>query len=108
MDSAIAFPGLSINGFTNAPNAGIAFISLKTAGERHGAAQSAEGISAEINKRMGVIQDAFVMVLSPPPVNGLGTTGGFKMMIEDRGNLGYDELNKAVQAFMGKRSTCRH
>jgi multidrug efflux pump len=34
----------------------------------------------------------------PPPVNGLGTTGGFKMMVEDRGNLGYDELYKAVQA----------
>jgi multidrug efflux pump len=105
VDSSIAFPGLSINGFTNAPNAGIAFISLKPSSERHGAAQSAEGISAEINKRMGVIQDAFVMVLSPPPVNGLGTTGGFKMMIEDRSNVGYDELNKAVQAFMGKAAT---
>jgi multidrug efflux pump len=102
VESSIAFPGLSINGFTNAPNAGIAFISLKPFADRHGAAESAEGIAAEVNKRMGVIQDAFVMVLSPPPVNGLGTTGGFKMMIEDRGNLGYDELNKAVQAFMGK------
>jgi multidrug efflux pump len=48
---------------------------------------------------MGAIEDAFVMVLPPPPVNGLGTTGGFKMMIEDRANLGYDELYKAVQAF---------
>jgi multidrug efflux pump len=102
VDSSIAFPGLSINGFTNAPNAGIAFISLKPSSERHGQAESADGISAEINKRMGVIQDAFVLVLSPPPVNGLGTTGGFKMMIEDRGNVGDDELNKAVHAFMGK------
>jgi multidrug efflux pump len=102
VESSIAFPGLSINGFTNAPNAGIAFISLKPFAERHGKEQSAEGIAAEVNKRMGVIEDAFVMVLPPPPVNGLGTTGGFKMMIEDRGNLGYDELNKAVQAFMGK------
>jgi len=105
VESSIAFPGLSINGFTNAPNAGIAFISLKPFGERHGKEQSAEGIAAEVNKRMGVIEDAFVMVLSPPPVNGLGTTGGFKMMIEDRGNVGYDELNKAVQAFMGKAAT---
>jgi multidrug efflux pump len=105
VESSIAFPGLSINGFTNAPNAGIAFISLKPFSERHGKEQSAEGIAAEVNKRMGVIEDAFVMVLSPPPVNGLGTTGGFKMMIEDRGNVGYDELNKAVQAFMGKAAT---
>ncbi|MGB9109662.1 MAG: efflux RND transporter permease subunit [Telluria sp.] len=102
VESSIAFPGLSINGFTNAPNAGIVFTSLKPFDERKGKDQSAEAIAAEINKRMGAIEDAFVMVLPPPPVNGLGTTGGFKMMIEDRGNLGYDELNKAVQAFMAK------
>jgi multidrug efflux pump len=102
VESSIAFPGLSINGFTNAPNAGIVFTSLKPFDERKGKAQSAEAIAGEINKRMGAIEDAFVMVLPPPPVNGLGTTGGFKMMIEDRGNLGYDELNKAVQAFMAK------
>jgi len=106
VESSIAFPGLSINGFTNAPNAGIAFISLKPFDQRNGKEQSAEGIAGEINKRMGAaIEDAFVMVLPPPPVNGLGTTGGFKMMIEDRGNLGYDELNKAVQAFMAKAAT---
>ncbi len=101
VESSIAFPGLSINGFTNAPNAGIAFVSLKPFDQR-GKDQSAEAIAAEINKRMGAIEDAFVMVLPPPPVNGLGTTGGFKMMIEDRGNLGFEELNKAVQAFMAK------
>jgi len=105
VESSIAFPGLSINGFTNAPNAGIAFVSLKPFDQRKGKEQSAEAIAGEINKRMGAIEDAFVMVLPPPPVNGLGTTGGFKMMIEDRGNLGYDELNKAVQAFMAKAAT---
>ena len=105
VESSVAFPGLSINGFTNAPNAGIVFTTLKPFDERTGKDQSADAIAAEINKRMGAIEDAFVMVLPPPPVNGLGTTGGFKMMIEDRGNLGYDELNKAVQAFMAKAST---
>ncbi|CAH0244351.1 Multidrug/solvent efflux pump membrane transporter MepB [Massilia sp. Bi118] len=78
------------------------FTTLKPFDQRKGKEQSAEAIAGEINKRMGAIEDAFVMVLPPPPVNGLGTTGGFKMMIEDRGNLGYDELNKAVQAFMAK------
>jgi multidrug efflux pump len=94
----VAFPGLSINGFTNAPNAGIVFTALKPADQRQGKEQSADAIAAEINKRMGAIEDAFVLVLPPPPVSGLGTTGGFKMMIEDRGNLGYDELYKAVKA----------
>ena len=102
VESSIAFPGLSINGFTNAPNSGIAFFSLKPFNERKGKEQSAEAIAAEINKRMGAVEDAFVMVLPPPPVNGLGTTGGFKMMLEDRGNLGYDALYKATQAMQAK------
>jgi multidrug efflux pump len=102
VESSIAFPGLSINGFTNAPNAGIVFTSLKPFSERRGKEQSAAAIAAEINKRMGAVEDAFVMVLPPPPVNGLGTTGGFKMMLEDRGNLGYDALYKAAQAMQAK------
>jgi multidrug efflux pump len=99
---SIAFPGLSINGFTNAPNAGIVFLGLDAFENRKDKSMSAEAIAAEMNKRMGAVQDAFVMVLPPPPVNGLGTTGGFKLMIEDRGNLGYDELFKAVQAVQAK------
>jgi multidrug efflux pump len=102
--NSVAFPGLSINGFTNSTNAGIVFTPLKPFDERTGKAQSAAGIAAEINKRMGAIEAAFVLVLPPPPVNGLGTTGGFKMMIEDRANLGYDALDMAVKAFMGKAS----
>jgi len=102
VENSISFPGLSINGFTNAPNAGIVFIGLKPFDQRRDKSLSAEAIAAEVNKRMGAVQDAFVMVLSPPPVNGLGTTGGFKLMIEDRGNVGYDELYKAVQAVQMK------
>ncbi|MBB3219345.1 efflux RND transporter permease subunit [Pseudoduganella umbonata] len=102
VENSISFPGLSINGFTNAPNAGIVFLGLAPFDQRKDKSKSAEAIAAEMNKRMGAVQDAFVMVLPPPPVNGLGTTGGFKLMIEDRGNLGYDELYKAVQAVQAK------
>ncbi|WP_338760651.1 efflux RND transporter permease subunit [Massilia sp. METH4] len=102
VENSISFPGLSINGFTNAPNAGIVFLGLEPFDKRKDKSMSAEAIAAEMNKRMGAVQDAFVMVLPPPPVNGLGTTGGFKLMIEDRGNLGYDELYKAVQAVQAK------
>ncbi|SNT30857.1 multidrug efflux pump [Noviherbaspirillum humi] len=105
VESSVAFPGLSINGFTNAPNAGIVFTTLKPFDQRQGKSQSAEAIAADINRRMGAIEDAFVMVLPPPPVNGLGTTGGFKMMIEDRSNLGHEALNKAVQAVQAKAAT---
>jgi multidrug efflux pump len=99
---SVAFPGLSINGFTNAPNAGIVFFALDSFEERKSPQQSGMAIAQQINQKLGAIQDAFIMVFPPPPVNGLGTIGGFKMMIEDRGNVGYDELYKAVQALQMK------
>ena len=102
VQDSVAFPGLSINGFTNAPNAGVVFFSLKPFDERTGASQSGGAIAQQINQKLGAIQDAFIMVFPPPPVNGLGTIGGFKMMIEDRGNVGYDELYKATQALQMK------
>jgi len=102
VESSVAFPGLSINGFTNAPNAGIVFTTLKPFDQRKGKNETGAAIAQEINKRLGSIQDAFIMVFPPPPVNGLGTIGGFKMMVEDRANVGYDELYKSVQALQGK------
>ncbi|SDF73263.1 MULTISPECIES: efflux RND transporter permease subunit [unclassified Duganella] len=100
--NTVAFPGLSVNDLTNAPNAGIVFVGELAPETRNTPEVSATGIAGEINKRAGAIQDAFVMVFPPPPVNGLGTIGGLKMMIEDRGNLGYDELYKATQALVDK------
>ncbi len=102
VQSSVAFPGLSINGFTNAPNAGIVFFTLKPFDQRRDKSQSGAAIAQEINKRLGAIQDGIIMVFPPPPVNGLGTIGGFKMMVEDRGNVGYDALYKGVQALQMK------
>lgn len=102
VQDSIAFPGLSINGFTNAPNAGIVFFSLTPFSERKTKDLSGEAIAQQINQKLGGIEDAFIMVFPPPPVEGLGTIGGFKMMIEDRANLGHDELYKAVQALQMK------
>ena len=98
VESSIAFPGLSINGFTNAPNAGVVFINLKPFEQRSSAEQSSAAIAAAINRRLASIEDAAIMVFPPPPVNGLGTVGGFKLMIEDRASLGYDALYQSVQA----------
>ncbi|MDW3689327.1 efflux RND transporter permease subunit, partial [Cupriavidus sp. CV2] len=84
VESAIAFPGLSINGFTNSPSAGIVFVSLKPFEERKTKELSGNAIAAQLNGKYAAIQDAFIAVFPPPPVQGLGTIGGFKMMIEDR------------------------
>ncbi|MBP0637715.1 efflux RND transporter permease subunit [Cupriavidus sp. AcVe19-6a] len=102
VESAVAYPGLSINGFTNSPSAGIVFVTLDPFEKRKGKELSGKAIAADLNKEYAAIQDAFIAVFPPPPVQGLGTIGGFKLMIEDRAALGYDELFNATNAFMAK------
>jgi multidrug efflux pump len=102
VENAIAFPGLSINGFTNSPNNGIVFVALKDFDQRKDASLSANAIAAELNGKFAGIQDAYMAIFPPPPVMGLGTIGGFRLQIEDRGNLGYDELYKQTQNIIAK------
>ena len=98
---AIAFPGLSIQGFTISPNAGIVFVGLDDFEERRSPELSGQAIANALNGKYMAIQDALVLMLTPPPVNGIGTTGGFKLMVEDRANLGYAALYQATQKLVG-------
>jgi len=102
VESAVAFPGLSINGFTNSPNSGIVFVTLKPFEERKLASESAGAIAGELNGKYASIQEAYMAIFPPPPVQGLGTIGGFRLQIEDRGNLGYDELYKETMNVIAK------
>ncbi|MDF1632642.1 multidrug efflux RND transporter permease subunit [Mycoplana sp. MJR14] len=102
VEHAIAFPGLSINGFTNGSNAGIVFVGLAPFEERTTPELSAGAIAMQLNQKFGAIQDAFIAMFPPPPVQGLGTTGGFKLQIEDRAGLGYQALDEATKAFLAK------
>ncbi|WP_282373180.1 efflux RND transporter permease subunit [Pseudomonas sp. PS02290] len=102
VESAVAFPGLSINGFTNSPNSGIVFVTLKPFEDRTAADQSAGAIAGALNGKYAGIQEAYMAIFPPPPVQGLGTIGGFRLQIEDRGNLGYDELYKETMNIIGK------
>ena len=102
VESTVSFPGLSINGFTNSPNSGIVFATLKSFDERKDPALSASAIAADLNARFAGIQDARIAIFSPPPVRGLGTIGGFRVQVQDRGNLGYEELFRQVQNVIAK------
>jgi len=102
VESAVAFPGLSISGFSIAPNAGIVFFTLKPFDERKGKDVSGPAIAAALNQKFSTIQDAYILAVPPPPVQGLGTIGGFKFYVEDRADLGYDALYQNIQAVIGK------
>jgi multidrug efflux pump len=104
VQDAIAFPGLSINGFTNSSNSGIVFLTLKPFDERRRKDQSGGAIAGQLNKQFAAIPEAFIAMFPPPPVQGLGTTGGFKLQIEDRASLGSDALGAAVKDFTAKAS----
>lgn len=102
VESAVAFPGLSIAGFTNSSNAGIVFATLKPFDERKTPELSGGAIAMALNKKFAGIQDAFIAIFPPPPVQGLGTIGGFKFQIQDRAGLGYEALDQATKAFLAK------
>lgn len=102
VESAVAFPGLNINGFTNSPSSGIVFVSLKDFDERTTDELSADAIAGQLGQQFGAIQDAFIAIFPPPPVQGLGTIGGFRLQIQDKANLGYDALYGVTQEVLQK------
>ena len=102
VQSSVAFPGLSINGFTNSPNAGIVFVTLKDFEERKRKDQSGFEIAKQLQEQFGSIQEAFIAIFPPPPVQGLGTVGGFKLYVEDRADHGYDALYGATWQAIGQ------
>ena len=98
IEHEVAFPGLNPLQFTNTPNNGVVFFSLKPFSGR---SRSAEEISAELNQKLGAIQEGFTFAFMPPPIQGLGNGSGWSLFVEDRTRLGYGALQEAVQAFQG-------
>ncbi|MGB3815248.1 MAG: efflux RND transporter permease subunit [Shinella sp.] len=102
VESVVAFPGLSVNGMVNIPNAAVMFTMLKPFDERREPSLSAFAIADRLMGKFSQIQDGFAGIFPPPPVPGLGSTGGFKIQIEDRAGLGFEALAQAQGAIMGK------
>jgi hydrophobe/amphiphile efflux-1 (HAE1) family protein len=95
--------GFSGATFTSAPNAGAMFIVLDPFDERaRDPTKSIGAIQGTLMQKLSSIEDAFLIVVQPPPVNGIGNAGGFRMMVEDRGGAGPQALQQAVGAMMAK------
>jgi len=94
---------IAINGFSffgTGQNAALAFVTLKDWKERD-ANNAAQSIAMRATMAMSQIKDAISFALSPPAIQGLGTTGGFSFRLQDRGGLGQAALSQARDQLLG-------
>ena len=87
---------------TSAPNAGAVFVTLDPFEERVAKGITTQQILTELRTKLGTLQDAFVLVITPPPVRGIGTGGGFKLYVEDRRGRGLEALNAVTDEFVAR------
>ena len=91
----VVIGGFSILDGANVPNISTTFVVYKDWKER-GTALDQNRIVSSINRELVAVQEAQAFVVIPPPIRGLGQTGGFQMMVEDRGSLGMAQLQQAT------------
>ncbi|CAN7710379.1 multidrug efflux RND transporter permease subunit [Caballeronia sp. dw_19] len=94
------FVGLDATTSTVASNSGTVFSGLPSLYNHSISGVTAATVLADLRQRLSVIKDAYVLTIPPPPVQGLGSAGGFKMMLEDRGGLGSEALVRAANALV--------
>jgi hydrophobe/amphiphile efflux-1 (HAE1) family protein len=92
----VAFAGFDGATFTNAPNAAAMFVPLKEQGDRESAAK----IGAELQRGLVSITAGLIFIVTPPPVRGIGTGGGYKMIVEDRNGPDWRALEDVGQRLL--------
>ncbi len=103
ISSAVNIVGFSGATFTNAPNSGAIFVVLESFKERaKDPRKSSAAILGQLFGQLQSIQEALIFVVAPPPVQGIGNAGGFRMIVEDRAGRGTQALQQAVYAMMGR------
>ncbi len=100
--NAVAFAGFSGATFTNATNAAAVFVTFKPYEERLKAGQTGDSIIKDLFGRMQQIQEAFIIAIAPPPVRGIGSTGGFKMQVQERIGADVNRVLASTIELMGK------
>jgi multidrug efflux pump len=91
----VSVSGQSVMIGTNAPNFATLYVILNDFPDRRGKDLTSEAIAAKLQQDLNeAVPGAKITVFGAPPVDGLGTTGGFKMIVEDRGDTGATELER--------------
>jgi len=102
VESVVAFPGFSINGFVASPNSAVLFAMLDPFETRTSDDLGAVSIANALNGQFASIGGAMAAMFPPPPVPGLGTIGGFKLHIQDRNASGERALFDVTQKIIAK------
>jgi multidrug efflux pump len=100
VSGTVQFPGFNLLVGANLPNAGTMFVPLEEFDKRKDRRKSAQAIMAQLNARYAELRDGLVLIFPPPPVRGLGSVAGFKMMIQDRTDVGLDTLGATAFGMM--------
>jgi len=100
VEHTVSFAGLDALSFTNPSNTGGIFAGLEPFSVREPKGETANEVLGQLNQRLAGIQDAFVVTVPPASVPGIGDSGGFKMIVEDRDNAGPAALDAAVHGLM--------
>ncbi len=100
--STVAFAGFSGATFTNSSNSAAVFVTLKPFEERVEAGESSAKILADLTQRFQAVQEAFIIAIPPPPVRGIGNSGGFKMQVQERIGPEVERVLAASREMMGK------
>jgi multidrug efflux pump subunit AcrB len=99
----VGITGQSLLLSANAPNLGSMYVMLKSFDERHGSVLTADAIAADLQERCrSELLEATVSVFGAPPIEGLGNTAGFKLVIEDRGNTGIGQLQRVSDQIVAR------
>jgi multidrug efflux pump len=103
VDHTVGIAGQSLILNANAPNFGSLYVMLKPFAERTGSSLTADAIAADLkDKCRQQVPGAIVSMFGAPPIDGLGTTGGFKLIVEDRGNLGLGDLQRVSDQIVSR------
>ncbi len=96
VDHAVSFVGFSGATRSNSPNAGAIFFTPKSFEEREEHGLTANKIAQDLQQELFQIPEALIIVVPPPPVQGLGTAGGYKFLVQDRSGRSPEVLQKAT------------
>ncbi len=97
VSEVISFSGMDVLTFSMRTNAGVIWVNLKDWGERHGKDMSPGAVAAHAFGAGAKVRDAFILAFEPPPIEGLGATGGFEAYIQSRAGGDYKALEAAAQ-----------